>query len=191
MVLVLTHSEISSEQYTEIARGRTKWQPHQRVYYIFLTQRAYYVFFDDHTGILFTQSCFILAEIPLKSYRSHLVAGSSNCRWENRATYPCSAFHFLPLSPSFLGLLWGASSYGGICVFTFHLPFLPLAPILLLSFYIFFSLPSSSPSTYTVLNIHWTLKYNKHGWTCFLSPWSLWSIAEYVPFRDKNKNLER
>lgn len=183
VVLVWTQSEISSEQCPEIARGWSSNLIRESVIYS-LTQRAYYAFFDDHTGILFTQSCFILAEIPLESCKSHLRSGSSNCRWENRATYPCSAFYSLPLSPSILDLLWGISG-GSICVLTFHLPFPSLAPIPLPSFHPFFSLPVECPKSAGCLG------KTKITGICFLSPGGLLSIAESVSSREKSRKPKR
>lgn len=132
-----------------------KQPPHQRVYYIFPHTESLLHILYDHTGILFTQSCFILAEIPLKSSRSHLLAGGSNCGREEHSHVPTRCFSFSP-TQSFLPLPSLGAFIGCICVLTFHFP-LSLAPIPLPSFHLFICLPLSSSRIYTAPNICWTL----------------------------------
>lgn len=154
VVLVLLYSEISLDQCTEIAKERSSHLIRESIIYS-LTQRAYCTFCYDHTGILFTQSCFILAEIPLKSSRSHLLAGGSNCGREEHSHVPTRCFSFSP-TQSFLPLPSLGAFIGCICVLTFHFP-LSLAPIPLPSFHLFICLPLSSSRIYTAPNICWTL----------------------------------
>lgn len=95
----------------------SKQQLHQRAYYMFPR-----TFSDDHTGILFTHSGFILAEIPLKSCRSHLLAGSSNHRGKTIGIYSDLLFllpHSVLPSSALRGWGWGFS-YMYLCS---HLPF--------------------------------------------------------------------
>lgn len=84
--LVCTHSEIPPELCTEIARGLSGSFIRESII-CFRTQSAYCTFSDDHTGILLTQSSFMLAATPRKSWRSHLRAGSSRHRGETVVTF--------------------------------------------------------------------------------------------------------
>lgn len=83
--LVLTHYEISSELCREIARGLSGNFIRGSIMCRF-QKGAYCTVSDDHTGILFTQGSFILAETPLKSWQSHSLAGNSNLRRQSIVT---------------------------------------------------------------------------------------------------------
>ena len=96
VALVCTHSEIPSELCTEIARGLSGSFIRESII-CHRTQSAYCTFSDDHTGILLTQSSFMLAATPRKSWSSHLQAGSSRHRGE---PWSCSSDPRLPLPSS-------------------------------------------------------------------------------------------